>query len=136
MIFQIGGAAAQILPDLHPSAGRSQCIVSTGGLSVNLDAGTVKVDGKPVHVTRKEYKVLELLSLQKGTTLTHENFMNYLYGDVGGQKPNSKIIVVFICKLRKKLAAAGGDKYLETVWGLGYVLRDYTNPDCTNKASA
>jgi two-component system cell cycle response regulator CtrA len=40
-------------------------------------------------------------------------------------EPEVKIIDVFICKLRKKLAdAAGGDNYIETVWGRGYVLRD------------
>jgi two-component system cell cycle response regulator CtrA len=67
--------------------------------------------------------MLELLSLRKGTTLTKEMFLNHLYG--GMDEPELKIIDVFICKLRKKLAAAtGGEHYIETVWGRGYVLRD------------
>ena len=67
--------------------------------------------------------MLELLSLRKGTTLTKEMFLNHLYG--GMDEPELKIIDVFICKLRKKLAqATGGDNYIETVWGRGYVLRD------------
>src|SRR3546814_16896642 len=67
--------------------------------------------------------MLELLSLRKGTTLTKEMFLNHLYG--GMDEPELKIIDVFICKLRKKLAlACGGDNYIETVWGRGYVLRD------------
>jgi two-component system cell cycle response regulator CtrA len=90
---------------------------------VNLDAKTVEVDGARVHLTGKEYAMLELLSLRKGTTLTKEMFLNHLYG--GMDEPELKIIDVFICKLRKKLSlACGGDNYIETVWGRGYVLRD------------
>ena len=67
--------------------------------------------------------MLELLSLRKGTTLTKEMFLNHLYG--GMDEPELKIIDVFVCKLRKKLAqATGGSHYIETVWGRGYVLRD------------
>ena len=67
--------------------------------------------------------MLELLSLRKGTTLTKEMFLNHLYG--GMDEPELKIIDVFVCKLRKKLASAtNGDNYIETVWGRGYVLRD------------
>ena len=76
-----------------------------------------------MHLTGKEYAMLELLSLRKGTTLTKEMFLNHLYG--GMDEPELKIIDVFICKLRKKLAlATGGANYIETVWGRGYVLRD------------
>ena len=79
--------------------------------------------GNPVHLTSKEYGILELLSLRKGTTLTKEMFLNHLYGGMG--EPELKIIDVFVCKLRKKLAqATGGSHYVETVWGRGYVLRD------------
>ena len=76
-----------------------------------------------VHLTGKEYQMLELLSLRKGTTLTKEMFLNHLYG--GMDEPELKIIDVFICKLRKKLSVAtGGKNYIETVWGRGYVLRE------------
>jgi two-component system cell cycle response regulator CtrA len=90
---------------------------------VNLDAKTVEVDGARVHLTGKEYAMLELLSLRKGTTLTKEMFLNHLYG--GMDEPELKIIDVFICKLRKKLIlACGGANYIVTVWGRGFVLRD------------
>ena len=98
-------------------------MIDTGLVSVNLDAKTVSVESKPVHLTGKEYQMLELLSLRKGTTLTKEMFLNHLYG--GMDEPELKIIDVFICKLRKKLSTAtGGSNYIETVWGRGYVLRD------------
>lgn len=105
------------------SKGHSQSVIRTGQVNVNLDAKTVDVMGASVHLTGKEYQMLELLSLRKGTTLTKEMFLNHLYG--GMDEPELKIIDVFICKLRKKLAeATGGQNYIETVWGRGYVLRD------------
>ena len=69
--------------------------------------------------------MLELLALRQGSTITKEMFLNHLYG--GMDEPEVKIIDVFICKLRKKLAnASGGKNYIETVWGRGYFLHDGT----------
>jgi two-component system cell cycle response regulator CtrA len=100
-------------------------MIRTGDICVNLDQKTVEVNNQRVHLTGKEYQMLELLSLRKGTTLTKEMFLNHLYG--GMDEPELKIIDVFICKLRKKLAAsADGQHHIETVWGRGYVLRDPT----------
>jgi two-component system cell cycle response regulator CtrA len=114
---------ARILAIIRRSKGHAQSIIKTGTISVNLDAKTVEVDGHSVHLTGKEYQMLELLSLRKGTTLTKEMFLNHLYG--GMDEPELKIIDVFICKLRKKLSeATGGSNLIETVWGRGYVLRD------------
>ena len=108
---------------IRRSKGHSQSIIRTGKINVNLDAKTVDVAGQSVHLTGKEYQMLELLSLRKGTTLTKEMFLNHLYG--GMDEPELKIIDVFICKLRKKLSeATEGETYIETVWGRGYVLRD------------
>ncbi|MEM1234059.1 MAG: response regulator transcription factor [Pseudomonadota bacterium] len=114
---------ARIHAIIRRSKGHAQSIIRTGRVDVNLDAKTVEVEGKPVHLTGKEYQMLELLSLRKGTTLTKEMFLNHLYG--GMDEPELKIIDVFICKLRKKLSTAtGGENHIETVWGRGYVLRD------------
>jgi two-component system, cell cycle response regulator CtrA len=114
---------ARIHAIIRRSKGHAQSVIRTGKIAVNLDAKTVEAEGKPVHLTGKEYQMLELLSLRKGTTLTKEMFLNHLYG--GMDEPELKIIDVFICKLRKKLAqATEGDNYIETVWGRGYVLRD------------
>ena len=114
---------ARIQAIVRRSKGHAQSIISTGRLSVNLDARTVDVQGDPLHLTGKEYGILELLSLRKGTTLTKEMFLNHLYGGI--DEPELKIIDVFVCKLRKKIqTATGGDNYIHTVWGRGYVLRD------------
>ena len=109
------------------SKGHAQSVINTGNMDVNLDSRTISISGKQVHLTGKEYSVLELLALRKGTTLTKEMFLNHLYG--GMDEPEVKIIDVFVCKLRKKIAAANnGAHYIETVWGRGYVLNDPEKP--------
>ena len=119
---------AELLARVHAlirrSKGHPRSVVTTGILSVDLAARTVEVGERRVHLTGKEYAILEMLSLRKGLTLTKEMFLNHIYG--GRDEPELKIIDVFICKLRKKLAEAGlgSAGYIETVWGRGYALRD------------
>ncbi len=114
---------ARIHAIVRRAQGHAHSVIRTGKLVVDLDARTVYVDGKRLHVTNKEYAILEFLSLRKGTTLTKEMFLDHLYGGI--DEPELKIIDVFICKLRKKIAAlTGGEHYIETVWGRGYMLRD------------
>ena len=126
---------ARIQAIVRRSKGHSDSVIKTGKLSVNLDTRVVEVESQPLHLTGKEYGILELLSLRKGTTLTKEMFLNHLYG--GMDEPELKIIDVFVCKLRKKLASAtGGDNYIETVWGRGYVLRDPSEEKDTAKPAA
>jgi two-component system cell cycle response regulator CtrA len=126
--FHKSELVARIHAIVRRSKGHAQSVVQTGDLLVNLDAKTVEVGGARVHLTVKEYQMLELLSLRKGTTLTKEMFLNNLYG--GMDEPEIKIIDVFICKLRKKLAnASSGKDYIETVWGRGYVLREPTEEE-------
>jgi two-component system cell cycle response regulator CtrA len=104
------------------SKGFSQPTLRIGSLQLNLDSREVLVAGHQVHLTGKEYAILELLVLRKGMVLTKEAFLNHLYG--GMDEPEMKIIDVFICKLRKKLAQAGADALIGTVWGRGYMLRE------------
>jgi two-component system cell cycle response regulator CtrA len=113
---------ARIQAIVRRSKGHALSVINTGDLTVDLDQKTAAVGGARVHLTGKEYQMLELLSLRKGTTVTKEIFLNQLYG--GMDEPEIKIIDVFVCKLRKKLAnASGGKDYIETIWGRGYVLR-------------
>jgi two-component system cell cycle response regulator CtrA len=114
---------ARVHAIVRRSQGHAQSVFQTGDLSVNVDAKTVHINQVGVNLTGKEYQMLELLSLRRGTTITKEMFLGQLYG--GMDEPEIKIIDVFICKLRKKLAAASGGKdYIETVWGRGYLLRE------------
>lgn len=127
---------ARIQAIVRRSKGHAQSIITTGSIVVNLDTRTVEVDSKQLHLTSKEYGIIELLSLRKGSTLTKEMFLNHLYG--GMDEPEVKIIDVFICKLRKKIEklAKDGESCIETVWGRGYVLRDPSDAPSKEKAQA
>ncbi len=109
---------------MRRSKGYSQPTLRCGALHLNLDTREVMVGERAVHLTGKEYSILELLVLRKGMVLTKEVFLNHLYG--GMDEPEMKIIDVFICKLRKKLAEAGAPNLIGTVWGRGYMVRDAT----------
>ena len=114
---------ARIQAIVRRSKGHAESTIHCGDLVVNLDKKQVEIAGGRVNLTGKEYQLLELLALRKGSTLTKEMFLNHLYG--GMDEPEVKIIDVFICKLRKKLATSSqGKDYIETVWGRGYVLRE------------
>lgn len=114
---------ARLQAIVRRTRGHPDSVIKTGKLDVHLEQKMAEVSGRSLRLTGKEYAILELLSLRKGTTLTKENFLNHLYG--GMDEPDLKIIDVFVCKLRKKLGeATGGDNYIETVWGRGYRLRD------------
>ena len=114
---------ARMLAIVRRSKGHCQSTIRTGKLAVNLDTRVVSVDDGPVRLTPKEYGILELLSLRKGSILTRGMFLSHVYG--GMDEPQPKIIDIFICSLRKKLArATGGGDYIETVRGGGYVLRE------------
>lgn len=114
---------ARVRAVIRRSKGHANSIIKTGDIEVNLDTQSVTVAGEDIHLTGKEYGIMELLSLRKGSNLNKDQFLNHLYGGI--DEPELKIIDVFICKLRKKLEkASGGKNYIETVWGRGYVLRD------------
>ena len=121
--FDKAELVARIRAIVRRSQGHAKSIINVGKLEINLDSKTVSVGGKVVHLTMKEFAILELLALRKGTTLSKEQFLNHLYN--GMDEPELKIIDVFICKLRKKLEeATGGDDYIGTIWGRGYLLQD------------
>lgn len=101
--------------------GFSQPMLRVGPVQLNLDTREVTVEGRELHLTGKEYSILELLVLRKGMVLTKEAFLNHLYG--GLDEPEMKIVDVFVCKLRRKMAKAGADGMIGTIWGRGYMIR-------------
>jgi two-component system cell cycle response regulator CtrA len=119
---------ARIQAIVRRSKGHSESVVRFDKVAINLDTRIVDVDSKQVHLTNKEYAILELLAMRRGTVLTKEMFLNHLYSSM--DEPEIKIIDVFVCKLRKKLSeASGGTNYIETVWGRGYMLKEFDEPN-------
>jgi len=130
--FNKGELIARVHAIVRRSKGHSESLIKFDKVTLNLDSRIVEVNGRTVHLTNKEYAILELLAMRKGTVLTKEMFLNHLYS--GMDEPEVKIIDVFICKLRKKLAdAAGGTNYIETIWGRGYMLKTSFMDDMEDK---
>jgi len=122
---------ARIHAILRRSAAHTQTIVRCGDLVIHLQAQRVEMAGVTLYLTKKEYECLEFLALRKGSTITKQMFLTHLYG--GKDEPGGKIVDVFLCRLRQKLAtASGGKNYVTTVWGRGYMLCD---PSSTALAS-
>ena len=102
--------------------GHTNSSLCFGGVELNMNSRDVRVNGARLSLSRREYSVLELLFLKQGTILTKGTFLNHLY--TGSEEPEMKTIDVIVCRLRKKLAAAGVPALIDTVWGSGYILRE------------
>lgn len=123
MLHKDGSVDADTEAAVRASNGHAQSFITTGNLTVDLEAKTVDVCGSRLDLTPKEYEVMQLLAMHKGATLTKDMVMNRLYGRTDAR--SRKLIAVFICKLRKKVAVAcNGDHRIGTVWGRGYTLCD------------
>lgn len=122
--FNRGELIARIQAIVRRSKGHPESVIRLADkITINLDNRTVEIGDEPIHLTSKEYGILELLVMRKGSILTKEMFLNHLYGGI--DEPDLKIIDVFVCKLRKKLAkATDGINFIETVWGRGYLLKE------------
>ncbi|USO02577.1 MAG: response regulator transcription factor [Alphaproteobacteria bacterium] len=126
--FNSSELVARIQAIVRRSQGHASSVINVGKMTINMKEKLVSIEGKAVNLTPKEYSILELLALRKGATLTKEMFLNHLYGGI--DEPEVKIIDVFICKLRRKLARLLGDENcISTVWGRGYILKDPDAPD-------
>jgi two-component system cell cycle response regulator CtrA len=106
---------------IRRTLGHTNSTLRFGGVELNMDSRDVRVNGTRLPLSRREYGVLELLFLKQGVILTKGTFLNHLY--CGVEEPEMKTIDVIVCRLRKKLAAAGVPALIDTVWGSGYILR-------------
>lgn len=106
--------------------GHPRSIIRTGRMEIDVEDKTVRVDGRPVAMTRKEYAILEALSLRKGAVVHRDALVERIYGAL--DQPCPKIVDVYISHIRKKLLRLCGEAYIETEWGRGFVLRDGEGP--------
>ena len=120
---------ARIKAVVRRSRGFSHKIVQCGPLTLDTECHEASINGHQLHLTNKEYAMIELLVLRQGMMVTKEMFLNHLYG--GLDEPEVKIIDVFVCKIRKKLSKLGApESLLLTVWGKGYMIK---NPNSKQK---
>lgn len=113
---------ARIRAIVRRSQGHTNSTLRLGPVELSLDRREVRIHGRQLHISRREFAVLELLFLKQGVILNKAAFLNHLY--CGMDEPEMKTIDVIICRLRKKLASAGVPTLIDTVWGCGYILRD------------
>ncbi len=114
---------ARIKAIVRRNRGISDAVICIGKIKIDMNTKTVFVGNQLVPLTAKEYALLELLALKKGITVTKETCLNQLYG-IMDELPDSKIIDVFLCKMRRKIKAlTGGEDYIQNVWGRGYILK-------------
>lgn len=114
---------ARIKALIRRSRGLSEAVIRIGKMNIDMNTKTVRVDNTLVPLTAKEYALLELMALKKGITVSKETCLNQLYG-IMDEPPDSKIIDVFLCKMRRKIKAlTGGEDYIQNIWGRGYILK-------------
>ena len=118
---------ARLRAIVRRSRGHSKPMLQAGSVTLDLERHEVSVDGSQVPLSRKEFEILRLLMIRKNVVLPKETILNLIYG--GMDEPELKIIDVFVCKLRKKLAVAGAPDVIATVWGRGYTIRDISRYD-------
>lgn len=118
--FQVDELIARIHAVLRRANAAQPSALHVGALTIDLATRRALVGETLVPLTGKEFACLEFLASRRGTTVTKEMFLAHLYG--GRDEPEMKIIDVFICKLRRKLADAGAAGLIETVWGRGYTI--------------
>jgi two-component system, cell cycle response regulator CtrA len=120
--FNTAELVSRVRALIRRSRGFSHPLLNVGQVTIDLAARNASVNGNQIELTNMEFRILELLSLRRGTAMTNETVISQLYFE--GDGPNSKTIAVMMCKLRKKLAqATGGDRVIETVPQRGYLLR-------------
>lgn len=112
---------ARVQAIVRRGRGHVTATLSAGPLELDMAAMQARVHGVTVRLTPKETAVCELLLLRRNVLVTRDSMLNHLYG--GRDEPAPKILDVFVCKLRRKLANAGAPGLVETVWGRGYALR-------------
>jgi len=103
------------------SKGYSDSRITFGQMTLDIVAKTVEAGGRRVPLSGKEYQILELLSLRRGSAVSKETMINHIYSD--GEGPDSPTIGLFVFRLRRKLAAAsGGEHFIQTVRDQGYLM--------------
>lgn len=99
--------------------------LTVGALTLDPQAHEARLGGRSLNLTAREFAVLRLLVLRRGAVVRKQAMLTHLYAQ-DSDEPDPKIIDVFVCKLRRKLAQAGGQDLIATVWGVGYRLESPT----------
>ncbi|MBR0641351.1 response regulator transcription factor [Plastoroseomonas hellenica] len=120
---------ARVRSVIRRSKGFARSALTAANLTLDIQSKDVTIESRAVNLTGKEQSIMELLIMRKGVVQSKEAILTHLYNGI--DEPEMKIIDVFICKLRRKLAEAGFSGAIGTVWGRGYVLREIAEAPAT-----
>jgi DNA-binding response OmpR family regulator len=95
-------------------------VITLGALEINAQARTVRVAGRPVEITAREYLILEYLARRRGQVASRGEIEAHIHG--GHADLMSNAVDSAVCLLRKKLG--GGAPFIRTRRGFGYVLEE------------
>ena len=96
-------------------------IIDINGIRIDIDAFKVTVDGKQLDLTKTEYDLLYLLATNRNHVLQREQILNHVWGY--NSEVETNVVDVYIRYLRNKLKPFNKEKVIETVRGVGYVIR-------------
>jgi two-component system, OmpR family, KDP operon response regulator KdpE len=119
--FAIGELLARLRAALRRAGGASDPVVTVGPITVDLEKHRVSVDGKAVHLTPHEFRILRLLAQNEGKLLTHRTILREVWGPGYGDESN--YLHVYVSQLRQKLEPdPARPRFLLTEPGAGYRL--------------
>ena len=123
--FDIREVKMRVKVALRRLDGQSNIVATTKefqkGLFIDIEKGEVKKDGEIIKLSKKEFEIIYLLYSNKRRVFSREQLLNKVWGiDYYG---DDRTIDVHIRRLRKKLDEEKGESIIETVFGVGYVMR-------------
>lgn len=122
--FQLRELLARVAVRLRDGAAEPS-VLRCGDLSLDPDARTVEAAGCPVRLTRTEFAILKLLMANRTQVVTKSQLLDRISSDTPDCTESS--LKTHMSHLRSKLRAAGGQEYIEAVWGIGFRLSENLN---------
>ena len=115
--------AARVRAVVRRACGHAKSELRWGPLALHLDRRELLVNDTALHLSPNEFRLLQVLLLRKGTLVRKSALLDALYTDPDDSEVKS--IDVLMHRLRKRLMAAGAEGLITTVWGSGYIVREF-----------
>lgn len=120
--FHLSELSMRIAAIIRRKNFQGQSLITTGDISIDVIAKTVKANGKELDLTQKEYQLLLYMVTNKNKILSKNAIAEHLWGDDQDFAENYDFIYTHIKNIRKKIVAAGGEDSIRSVYGMGYKL--------------
>ena len=116
--FSIQELLARVRAHLRRAPERTTTALEIGDFVIDVQAHSITVQGKPIHLTPKEFDLLVHLARNAGKVMTHRALLTAIWGAQSAHQP--EYLRVFVGQLRKKLEVETGRQYIQTEPWVGY----------------